>query len=93
MTLQELMAFIAAVLWAMLWWPVGRVFGWWCGVAGCVAGGFLGLVIGFMLGEWREFMRPGVGWIRSIIEVAGFVLAWVVFVGLPIWVLSLVRLD
>jgi hypothetical protein len=82
---------MAGVLCALLWWPVGREFGWWAGAAASVGAGFAGLVIGWMLGEWRERMRPHTGWARTIAEVGGFLLAWVALVVLPLWVLALVR--
>ena len=91
MTLQELMAVMAGALWAMLWWPVGREFGGWAGAGASVGGGFAGLILGYLFGEWREHIRPHTGRVRTIAEVAGFLLAGVAFVALPLWVLSRVR--
>jgi hypothetical protein len=51
------------------------------------------LVLGYLLGEWQEHMRPHTGWVRTTAEVAGFMLAWVGLVALPLWVLSLVRVG
>jgi hypothetical protein len=90
-TLQELMAVMAGALWALLWWPVGRHFGWWTGAGASAAGGFAGLVIGWMLGEWRELMRPHTGRVRTVAEAIAFLLAWAVLLALPLWVLSLIR--
>src|SRR5690349_7129672 len=47
-TLRGLFAMMAAVVWAIFWWPVGRQFGWWAGAAGFASGGFAGLVIGWL---------------------------------------------
>ena len=44
-TLQELMATLAGLVWALLWWWVGRVFGaGWC--RRFVAGGMAGMLLG-----------------------------------------------
>lgn len=91
MTLQELMAVIAGALWAMLWWPVGRLFGWWAGAGAAVAGGFAGLMLGWMLSEWLNLIRPDTGRVRKTLQVAGVLLASVAFVALPLWTLSLVH--
>jgi hypothetical protein len=85
------MAFLAGVLWALLWWPVGRQFGWWAGAGAAVAGGFAGLMLGWILSEWLNFVRPDTGRVRTILEAAGVLFASVAFAALPLWTLSLVR--
>lgn len=85
------MAAIAGTLWALLWWPVGRLFGWWTGTGAAVAGGFAGLMLGWMLYEWLNLVRPDSGRVRKTLEVAGVLIASVAFVALPLWALSLVR--
>jgi hypothetical protein len=92
-TLQELRAFIGAALWAMLWWPVGRVFGWWAGAGASVGGGFVGLVLGWLLVEWINRLGPHRGWVRTAAVFAGLLVGFSAFVSLPLWVLSVVRVE
>ena len=91
MTLHELMAFIGGALWAMLWWPVGRVFGWWAGAGAAVGGGFVGLVLAWILVEWISRLGPHRGWVRTTAVFAGLLVGFIAFIGLPLWVLSVVR--
>ena len=91
MTLQELLAVIAGIIWALLWWPVGRLFGAWAGVGAFVAGGLAGLVVGWLLVEWMNHLRPHTGWARTTAELGGILLGWLAFAALPLWVLALVR--
>jgi hypothetical protein len=90
--LQELLATLAAVVWALLWLPVGRAFGWWVGAGAFVAGGAAGLIAGWLFGEWFNRLRPHDGrWVRTGTELAGVVCGLVGFVALPLWALALVR--
>lgn len=91
MTLQELQALIAAVVGASLWWPVGRLFGWWPGLAGLVLGGFVGLIFGWCVTEWISRLRPHTNWVRTTLDISGLVLAGITFVSLPLWLLALLR--
>jgi hypothetical protein len=84
------MAVIAAAVWALLWWPVGRAFGWWAGAGATAAGGLAGLVLGWLLAEWINRLRPHRGWVRTTAESAGLVVGWLAFVGLPLWIRSVV---
>jgi hypothetical protein len=91
MTLQELMALFAAALWGLLWWPVGHAFGWWQGLAAAAAGGFAGLMLGFLYMEWLNSSGVPAGRVRLAAEVTAALLGLLAFVALPLWVLSLVR--
>lgn len=93
MTLQELMAFIAGAIWALLWWPVGRVYGWWPGAGAFVVGGFVGLLVGYMVMEWTNRVRPHRNWVRTVAVFAGLLVGMIAYVGIPLWVLSLVRSE
>ncbi len=90
MTLQESFAVLAAVLWALLWGPVGRVFGWWAGAGALLLGGFAGLLLGWSFGEWVNRSQSHSNWFRAAAEVSAVVAGWLVFVGLPLWVRSIV---
>jgi len=90
-TLQELLALLAAAIWALLWWPVGYVFGWWQGLAATGVGGFAGLVLGFLYMEWLNSSGVPAGRLRVAAEVTAALLGLVAFIALPLWVLSLVR--
>jgi hypothetical protein len=87
------MAFVAAVVWALLWWPVGRVYGWWIGAGTFVVGGIVGLVVGYFLMEWINRLRPHRHWVRTLAVFAGFFIGMVAFVGFPLWILLLVRSE
>jgi hypothetical protein len=90
--LQELMASLAAVVWALLWWPVGRAFGWWAGAGAMVAGAFAGLLLGWLFVERLNRLRPHDGrWGRMAVELAGVVGGLAGFVALPLWTLARVR--
>jgi hypothetical protein len=92
-TLQELMSFMAAAIWALLWWPVGRVYGWWTGASAFVIGGLAGLLVGFMLMEWINRLRPHPNWVRTSAVFVGVLIGMIAYVGIPLWVLSLVRSE
>jgi hypothetical protein len=87
------MSFIAAVIWALLWWPVGRVYGWWIGAGALVVGGFTGLVVGYFLMEWINRLRQQRDWVRTSAVFAGVLVGMIAFVGVPLAVLSLVRSE
>jgi ABC-type lipoprotein release transport system permease subunit len=85
------MAFIAAAIWALLWQPVGRVYGWWAGAGAFVAGGFAGLLLGYLLIAWINRLKPHRHWLRTTVVFAGLLVGMIAYVGVPLWVLSMVR--
>jgi dipeptide/tripeptide permease len=91
MTLQELLAVIAGIVWALLWQPVGRLFGWWAGAGTFVVGGLAGLVIGWLLAEWISRLRPHRNWVRTVASLTSVMLAWLAYAAIPLWVLRLLR--
>jgi O-antigen/teichoic acid export membrane protein len=92
-TLHELFSLIAAAIWALLWWPVGRSFGWLAGAGAFVIGGFAGLVVGYFLMEWINRLQPHRTWIRTGTAFAVLVIGMIAYVGIPLWVLSLLRSE
>jgi len=82
LNLQELMSMIAAVLWAFLWWPVGRQFGWWPSLGITAAGGLAGVLIGWLMMEWIDQPWRGGTVLRTAQSVA-WLIVWAVFVALP----------
>ena len=90
--LQELLASLAAVVWALLWWPVGREFGCWAGAGAGASGGLAGLFLGWVFVEWVNRLRPQVvPWGRTAAEAVGMGCGLVGFVALPLWALVRVR--
>jgi hypothetical protein len=88
------MAMLAAVVWALLWQPVGRAFGWWAGAGAFLAGGAAGLLAGWLFVEWLNRLRPHDGrWVRTVAELAGVACRLAGFVALPLWVLARVRVG
>jgi hypothetical protein len=87
------MSLLAAAIWALLWWPVGRVYGWWIGAGVFVVGGFAGLVVGYFLMERINRLRPHLDWVRTTAVFAGLLIGMIAYVGIPLCVLSLVRSE
>lgn len=90
MTLQELFAFMAAALGALLWWPVGWAFAWWAALGASVLGGSVGLVLGWMWADWLNSWKPS-GRLRTAAQISATAVGWVAFIVLPLWAGFLLR--
>jgi hypothetical protein len=91
MNLQSLMAGLGALIWASIWWLVGREFHPVAALAGVVVGGFFGLLLGWFFVELLNTVTPNQGFARTATKLAACAGGFAAFVGVPLWALSVVR--